>query len=255
MTANRKLKIGSKAKKLLIIFALVLVVGYLIFSVIYFGGSLRSRECTGFEVVVRDSVRLQFVQTHDIIDLVQRYELYPVGKTFDEINTLAIRDAILTNRLVESVEVFTTSRGAIVANITQREPILRVISNTYGSFYVDSHREIMPVSPSFTVHVPLATGMIDKEFATSYLFNFALFLNRNPNWNAWFEQIVVERNRRVVLIPRIGDFRIVMGTLDNYATKLDNFELFIEQGLNVLGWNRYSEINLSFENQIVGVRR
>ena len=248
----RNVKFG---KKILIILASILVVGYLIFAAIYFGGSMRNRECVNFEVIVRDSLRLQFVQAHDIVELVKRHELYPVGKTFDEINTLTIRDAILTNELVESAEVFTTSRGTIVASITQREPVLRVISDSFGSFYVDSNREIMPVSPNFVVHVPLATGVISKEFAKSCLFDFALFLNRNPNWNAWFEQIVVGRNQHVVLIPRVGDFRIVMGTLDNYATKLDNFALFIERGLNVLGWNRYSEINLSFENQIVGVRR
>ena len=244
-------------KKILIILASVLVVGYLIFSAIYFGGLMRNRVCIGFEVVVRDSVRLQFVQAHDVVELVKRYNLYPVGKTFDEINMLTIRDAILTNQLIESesAKVFATSRGRIVASITQREPVLRVISDTYGSFYVDSNREIMPVSPNFAVHVPLATGMINKEFAKDCLFNFAMFLHRNPNWNAWFEQIVVERNQHVVLIPRVGDFRIIMGTLDNYATKLDNFDLFVERGLNVVGWNRYSEINLRFENQIVGVRR
>ena len=250
-----KVRNVKSGKKILIILASVLVVGYLIFSVIHFGGSMRNRKCIVFEVVVRDSVRLQFVQAHDIVELVKRYELYPVGKTFDEINTLTIRDAILTNQLIESAEVFTTPRGTIVASITQREPILRVISDTYGSFFVDSQREIMPVSPHFTVHVPLATGLIDKEFAKGCLFNFASFLNRNPNWNAWFEQIVVERNQNVVLIPRVGDFRIIMGSLDNYTTKLDNFALFVERGLNVVGWNRYSEINLRFENQIVGVRR
>jgi len=245
----------KSGKKILIILASVLVVGYLIFAAIYFGGSMRNRACVSFEVVVRDNMRLQFVQAHDIVELVKRHELYPVGKTFDEINTLTIRDVILTNELVESAEVFTTSRGTIVANITQREPVLRVISNTHGSFYVDSNREIMPVSPNFAVHVPLATGVINKEFAKGCLFNFASFLHRNPNWNAWFEQIVVERNQNVVLIPRVGDFRIIMGTLDNYATKLDNFALFVERGLNVVGWNRYSEINLRFENQVVGVRR
>ena len=244
----------KSVKRVLIILASILVVGYLVFAVFYFGGSRHDRVCTGFEVVVRDSLRLQFVQARDLVRIVQEVELYPVGKTFEEINTLAIRDAILSNQLVKSAEVFTTPRGVIVANVTQREPVLRVVSDTYGSFYVDSDGEIMPVSPGFAVHVPLATGAISEEFATGYLFDFALFLSRNPHWDAWFDQIVVERNQRVVLIPRIGDFRVVMGNLRNYATKLDNFSLFVERGLNVFGWNVYSEIDLSFENQVVGRR-
>ena len=242
-------------RKILIIIGSVLVVGYLIFAVTYFNRSSRNRVCERFEVVVRDSLQSQFVQSQDIIGLVKRHELYPVGKPFSDINTLAIRDAILTNQLIESAEVFTTSRGTIVANVRQRQPILRIISDARGSFYIDRNRQIMPISTHFAVHVPLATGAIDEAFAKNYLYDFALFLSRNAQWNAWFEQIVVERNRNVVLIPRIGDFRIVMGSLENYATKLDNFALFIDQVLNVVGWNRYSKINLSFENQIVGVRR
>jgi cell division protein FtsQ len=242
-------------KKTLIIIGSVLVIGYLIFAVTYFNSSSHHRVCRHFEVVIRDSLHTQFVQSQDIIDLVSKHELYPVGKTFSEINTLAIRDVILTNQLVESVDVFTTPRGAIVANIRQREPILRVISDTRGSFYIDRNREMMPVSPNFVVHVPLATGAIDEAFAKNYLYDFAVFLSRNPQWNAWFEQIVVRQNQDVELIPRMGDFRIIMGSLDNYAVKLDNFALFIDRVLNVVGWNRYSEINLRFENQIVGVRR
>ncbi|MDR0332790.1 MAG: hypothetical protein LBI15_04940 [Dysgonamonadaceae bacterium] len=242
-------------KKILIISVSVLVVGYLIFAAIYFKGSSHNRVVRSFDVVVRDSLRTQFVQAEDIINLVKRFELYPVGKTFGEVNTLQIRDSILTNQLVESAEVFTTSRGTIVANVRQREPILRVISDTRGSFYVDSRREIMPTSINFVLYVPLATGAIDEKFAQEKLYDFALFLNRNPYWNAWIEQIVVRRNQDVELIPRVGDFRIIMGNLDNYAAKLDKFSLFVDRGLNEVGWNRYSEINLRFENQVVGIRR
>jgi cell division protein FtsQ len=242
-------------KKILIILASVLVIGYLVFAAIYFNSSSYNRVVKRFDVVVRDSLRTQFVQAEDIVSLVKRLELYPVGKTFGEINTLQIRDSILTNQLVQSAEVFTTARGTVVASVRQREPILRVISDTRGRFYVDSRREIMPTSTNFVLYVPLATGAINEEFAQEELYDFALFLNRNPYWNAWVEQIVVRRNQDVELIPRVGDFRIIMGNLDNYAAKLDKFSLFVDRGLNTVGWNRYSEINLRFENQVVAVRR
>lgn len=246
--------VRKSIKKVLIIFASVLVVGYLIFAAFYFGGSMRNRVCIGFEVVVRDSLRVSFVQAHDLVRLVQEANVYPVGKTLDSINKLSIRDVILSNQLIKSAEVFATPRGIIVANVTQREPVLRIISDTSGSFFVDSEREIMPVAQGFAVHVPLATGAISQEFAKEYLYNFALFLHQNPFWNAWVDQIVVEQNQNVVLIPRMGDFRLIMGTLTNYATQLDNFALFIDRVLNVVGWNLYSEIDLRFENQVIGRR-
>jgi cell division protein FtsQ len=205
--------------------------------------------------VIADSARYRFISAQDIANLVKRYGLDPVGKTFGEINTLAIRDTILTNRLVESAEVFTTPGGSVVAAVSQRKPVLRVISDVKGSFYVDSERRIMPVSGSFTVYVPVATGVIDEQFALNQLYDFALFLSAHSNWDAWIEQIVVKKNREVELIPKAGDFRIIMGSLDDYRAKLDKFARFVDEGLRVVGWNRYSAINLKYDNQVVCTKK
>ncbi len=242
-------------KKLLVILVAVLVIGYLIFSANYFRDSSRNQLCESFDVVIKDSARTQFVLSQDIVNLVKRHDLHPVGKTFAEINTLAIRDTILTNKLVESAEVFLTPGGAIVASIQQREPVLRIVSGLKGNFYVDEDRRIMPVSSSFAVYVPIATGMIDEELARNELYDFAMFLHSHPDWDAWIEQIVVEENSDVVLIPRVGDFRIIMGSLDDYPAKLSKFIRFVDEGLNVVGWNRYSEINLKYDNQVVCTRK
>ena len=173
----------------------------------------------------------------------------------NEVNTLEILDTILTNKLVKSANVYTAQGGRVVANIYQREPILRVISDTKGSFYIDNNRERMPVSANFTVYVPIATGAIDEDFAKNELYDFVTFLNDNPEWNAWVDQIVVKPNKDVDLIPRAGDFKIAFGKLENYSEKFTKFALFIEKGLNVVGWNRYSEINLKYDNQVVCTKR
>ncbi|HBX45433.1 cell division protein FtsQ/DivIB [Limibacterium fermenti] len=242
-------------KKFLIILVTLVIVGYLVFSLTFVEKTSKNTVCEGFEVVVKDSLDTRFVQSRDIVAMMKKFELYPVGKTFGEINTLAIRDTILTNKLVESAEVYTTPKGVIVANIYQRKPLLRVISNVKGSYYIDNNREIMPVSSNFAVYVPIATGAIDEEFSKNELYDFASFLLKNPDWDAWIEQIVVHKNKEVELIPRVGDFRILLGELKDYPAKLAKFSLFVEKGLNVVGWNRYSEINLKYENQVVCTKK
>ncbi len=242
-------------KKILIILLAAAVIGYLIFSVSYFKDKSRSGECESFSVVVEDSSHFRFVSAEDIVNLVKRYDLDPVGKKFSEINTLAIRDTILTNKLVESARVFITSRGSVMATITQRKPVLRVISDTKGNFYVDNERRIMPVSGNFALYVPVATGIIDEEFAQNQLYDFALFLSSHPDWDAWIEQIVVRENQEIELVPRAGDFRIIMGSFENYPAKLAKFARFVEEGLSVVGWNRYSAINLKYENQVVCTKK
>jgi len=82
-----------------------------------------------------------------------------------------------------------------------------------------------------------------------------MFLHDNPDWDAWIEQIVVQKNHQVELIPRVGDFRIIMGNLDDYPEKLAKFVRFVNEGLAIVGWNRYTEINLKYENQVVCTRK
>ena len=242
-------------KKFLLIVVALMTIGYLVFSAAYFRKLSRNKLCESFEVVIADSNRVQFVLTRDIERLVKRHNLHPVGKSFGDINTLAIRDTILTNQLVESAEVYTTPAGGIVAAICQRQPVIRVITSQGRSYYVDQERRIMPVTPAFTVYVPVVTGAVTETLAREELYDFAMFLQRNADWDAWIEQIEVRSNDDVVLIPRAGDFSIVMGSLKDYPVKLSKFIRFVDQGLNVLGWNRYSEINLKYENQVVCTRK
>lgn len=238
-------------KKFLIILLSILSIGYLIFSVIYLGKSSKKEVCEHFEIIIKDSVDVQFINESDIVNIVKNNNIYPVGEKMCEINTLAIRDIIVKNKLVETASVYQAQDRIIVASITQRKPILRVISDIKGNFYIDNKREYMPISSNFAVYVPVATGAISEEFAKNELYDFAMFLKDNPDWDAWIEQIVVKPNNDVELIPRIGDFKILFGKLNNYPEKFAKFALFIEKGLNVVGWNRYSEINLKYDNQVV----
>jgi hypothetical protein len=98
--------------------------------------------------------------------------------------------------------------------------------------------------------------LIDN-FITDELIPFAVYIRNDEFWNSQIEQIFVEydknKNRVVTLIPRVGDQRIFMGTLDNYEKKMSRLKKFYERGLSVVGWNKYSILNLEFENQVVGI--
>ncbi len=238
-------------KRFLLVCAILVLLGYLAFSAYYFRDNVQDKVCKNFVVVVKDSLDKQFIQTKDIETLLRKEKLHPVDKPLSEINTLEMEEAIRGNRLVKSVEVYATQDGSIVASIRQRNPVLRIMSHAEGSYYIDSERERMPISQNYTVYLPVATGNISEEYAKSELYDFVMFVTNSPTWDAWIEQIVVGPKQKVQIIPRAGDFRVTLGTLDNYEEKLDKLKLFIEKGLNTVGWNRYSEISLEYNNQVV----
>jgi cell division protein FtsQ len=207
------------------------------------------------EVIVKDTLNRPFIKSKDIVTLLRNVGLSPMGKKLTEINTGAIEEKLKENKLIKNVECYKTPQGNIKIEISQKTPILRIFSIT-GSYYIDSEGGIMSLPAStFASYVPVATGYIDKGFATTKLYKFALFLHDNKFWDNQIEQIYVAPNQNVEITPRVGNHQIILGKLENYAENLEKLRIFYEKGLDKIGWNRYSVINLKFENQVVCTKK
>ena len=55
----------------------------------------------------------------------------------------------------------------------------------------------------------------------------------------------------VELIPLVGEHIIYLGSPTNIQNKLDRMKKFYTEGLNKAGWNKYSMVNLEYDNQII----
>ena len=69
------------------------------------------------------------------------------------------------------------------------------------------------------------------------------------------DQIYINENNEVQLIPRVGDHLIVLGNFDRYEQKLEKLRKFYLFGLNETSWNIYSKIDLRFKDQVVCTRK
>ena len=210
--------------------------------------------CEGMEIVLRDSLEKHFVTDGDLVYLLKQAKLYPVKTPMNEINTEEIEEKLLSNNMISKVEAYKTPSRLIKLEIEQKMPILRV-NNPAGNYYVDNLGSMMPLSRHYVAHVLVASGQIDEKLALGDLYKFALFLEEDDFWNDWIGQIYVDSDNNVELIPRVGNHKVVLGTFDDYQTKLENLRLFYEQAIPKVGWEKYSEINLKYKNQIVCIKR
>jgi cell division protein FtsQ len=242
-------------KALYIIFALLLA-AYMMFSVLFFmedGGAVNP-VCKEVEVIIADSLEKHFLKEKDVVSYLKKAKLYPQDKKTNAINTHAIEDALLKNEIIETAEVVQTISGKIKIVISQKMPILRVFSSD-GSYYVDKTGQTMPSTLNQAIYVPVASGRIRKSFAVADLYQFARFLQNNEFWDNQIEQIYVRSEKDIELVPRVGNHRIIMGSLDDFEKKLTRLRLFYEQVIPKTGWDKYSVINLKFRNQIVCTKR
>jgi cell division protein FtsQ len=81
------------------------------------------------------------------------------------------------------------------------------------------------------------------------------YISDDDFWSAQIDQIFVDRDDEIDLIPRVGNHVIHLGTVENFEGKLRNLEAFYEEVLPEVGWNKYSIINLEFKDQIVCKKR
>ena len=123
------------------------------------------------------------------------------------------------------------------------------------NYYLDNKGTVMPPDAKCVAHLAIVTGRVEKSFAMRDLYKFGVFLQNNKFWDAQIEQIHVLSDKNVELVPRVGDHIIYLGKLDGFERKLERVKAFYERGLNQVGWNKYSRINVEFSNQIICTKR
>ena len=82
-----------------------------------------------------------------------------VGKEILALNTA--ETALDAHKLIEDSDVYLTVNGGLKVRIKQRTPIARV--NAVEPFYVDVTGNTMPLSKSYSAHVPLVSNVSERE--------------------------------------------------------------------------------------------
>jgi cell division protein FtsQ len=151
---------------------------------------------------------------------------------------------------VKKAEVSFDLRGELLIQIQQRMPVMRVIP-TYGtSYYVAKDFTQIPVSATEVARVPIVNGNLTKSMIKK-VYTLSTYVQENEFMEALTEQIFVDNNNDLIIIPKIKNQRIVIGDTTLIPEKFDKLALFYQEGLNHIGWGKYQTINLKYKNQIV----
>ncbi|MDR0938675.1 MAG: cell division protein FtsQ [Mediterranea sp.] len=242
-------------RKILLSILVLGLAAYLVVAVTILNRKPAGQTCRDIELVITDSAYAGFITKEELKATLQQKGLYPIGKQMDQISTKALERELAKNPLIGQAQCYKTPGQKVCVQVTQRVPILRVMGDNGDNYYVDNTAHVMPPEAKCVAHRIVATGNIDKAFATTELYPFALFLQNNPFWDAQIEQMHVLPDHTVELVPRVGDHIVYLGSLEHFDRKLHRLKLFYEKALNRVGWNKYSRISLEFDNQIVCTKR
>ena len=242
-------------KRILLSLVMLLILGYLVIAITAFNVKPADLVCQDINLVIKDSVNAGFITKKEVASILTNKKAYPVGKKVDDIDLKVLEEILGTHPLIDEVECYKTPSGKLYVEVTQRVPILRVMAGNGENYFVDNKGTIMPPESKCVAHLPIVTGNVEKSFALTDLYQFALFLQKNKFWNAQIEQINVLKGREVELVPRVGDHIVFLGKMDDYENKLSRLKEFYRKGLNKVGWNKYKRISVEFGNQIICTKK
>jgi len=239
-----------------LLFLMIFIIGTLDFT------SIESKNimCTGIEVVF-DNDELINVDKDKLIRIVKNTDSKILQKTLDKINSEEIEDEIEKVPAILTADVYKlmvnekgSYKGVLVVNVKHREPVMRVITSS-GSYYLDKYGIKIPVSTSYATNVLVASGSVSENFAVEKLLPFVLHVEDDDFWNAQIQQIYVEEDGDVLLIPLVGGHIIELGEMDNIPQKLNIMRAFYKQVLVKNNWDKYERVSLKYNNQVVAKRR
>ncbi len=230
----------------------------------------RTVKCIKVDVFVNDNQPITFINRAEIYDLIQKDFGTLTGKFMNTINTEQIENRLDQNPYIHDANVYTSLLGEITVDISRERPLLRIINEFNESYYLSETGKPMPVKENFTHRAIIATGFIGEKYSNimhrnyvysadsvncrsmlTKLYRLASVLEKSPYLNGIIEQIYVNNEGDIELVPAQGDFLIILGGIDDLEIRLENFLAFYGAGLPKMGEQKIESINLKFKNQVV----
>lgn len=238
-------------KKTLLVVADIFLGVYLLLAVTAFNKPDNSNlVCSQVKIDISDSGTEGFLNTEEIKKILQKNNMYPLGKLIGEVNCREMEEFLMTSPFVDQAQCYKTQNGHINIMLTQRMPIIRIMAEDGSNYYLDNHGGIMG-NIKYTADMIIATGKISQKYAQDSLSQVANFITHSKLWNSQIEQINVLHDGTMELVPRVGEHTIYIGKPTDIEQKLDRLEKFYRYGLSKAGWNKYKYINVEFSNQII----
>jgi cell division protein FtsQ len=174
---------------------------------------------------------------------------------------------------VKSVRVFTEIGSGWKIDVVVRKPIARVF-NRYGeTYYLDEDGVVMQTSPLHTARVVVVSGYLkDRPSSISVtdiinndslksirklddVYRISNYVCKDPYMQSLIGQIHLRKEGDFVLVPIVGGQEIIFGTANTdkeVKEKFRKLKIFYKEAIPYEGWDKYTEINLKYDRQIVG---
>ena len=119
-------------KKILLSALLLLIAAYIVAAVTVFNRKPASQVCQDIRLVIKDSVYAGFITKNEVSAMLKKKGISPLEQPMDRVRTDSIEQVLSRHPLIDRVECYKTPSGSLNIEVSQRIPILRVMSDGWS---------------------------------------------------------------------------------------------------------------------------
>lgn len=213
-----------------------------------------------------------FITGEELFTRLKDKNLYRDGITREELNIGEIEAYIASISQVKNVSVYQQIDGNWSIEVEMRKPVARIFNIFGETFYLDEDGVMFETIPTHTARSLVFTGEIkDRVKSESVveiinndslksirklddIYRISNYVCNDPVFQSLVGQVHLKKNGDFILVPLVGDQKIVFGsafTEKEVEEKFEKLRIFYEEAIPYEGWNTYTEISLKFKDQIV----
>lgn len=230
------------------------------------GKKVRSEvKCKHLEICIKDSMTNSFISQTDVKKYIEKgYGSY-TGVVLDSIDLTKIEKIVDARSAVMKSQAYVTKDGTLHVDIVQRRPVVR-FQKPDGGFYADAEGFIFPLQSSYASHVQIIDGNIPLAANSGYkgeirdpeelewfrkIMDLVNFIEDSKTWKGKIVQIHVDQNRDIILIPREGHERFIIGQPEELEDKFMKMKKYYTAIIPEKNSGTYKTVDLRYRNQIV----
>ncbi|MEP6713609.1 MAG: hypothetical protein ABJA37_14380, partial [Ferruginibacter sp.] len=218
-----------------------------------------AKHCKGIEINISGANNNFFIDKKDVLAVINRFTDEAAGKAIESFNLRQMEAALEEDVWIKNAELFFDNNNILQADVEEREPVARIFTLAGNTFYIDSSAMMLPLSEKFSARVPVFTDFpSEAKFLSAPdsslladIRNMSMELQADSFLMAMIDQVDITPQRNFEMIPKIGNQLIEFGDASDAPAKFKKLKLFYKNIMLKAGWNRYSNINLQYDNQVV----
>lgn len=210
------------------------------------------------------SDKKHLVTKKDVKNLLKKGLGYDISiANVGDLNLYNLENYLESDDRISRAEIFVDKNNRMTIGILQNLPIARIEITGGEDYYLDPVGNRIPINGD-VVRVPVVTGDVDKYITNyrakkghnlNYILSVSQKIYEDDFLSALVDQVHITADDDIILIPTMGRQQIALGPYENLDDKIYRLKTYYKKGVKNMGLDRFKELNLRYDGQIVGVKK